>query len=192
MYQPVNPPFELEFVEMSQDELQAYFDWFLASIPGRVKELEAEVRRTPGFESWSADLTPASLDSLGKWFVGQVEERPLTDDELKKGRESVPEKASFLLDELPTTTPTFRTLSLTFDVGIYLSQVFLKNREGLSWQQFRGDKAYDDYGQPAIVGLGVTRCPPLSIATVLAYRIADGEETAACLRNVYEVWMGMR
>jgi hypothetical protein len=192
MYQPVNPPFEHEFVEMSQDELQAYFDWFLASIPGRVKELEAEVRRTPGFETWVADLTPASLDSLGEWFVGQVEERPLTDDESKQGRESVPEKASFLLDELPTTTPTFRTLSLTFDVGIYLGQVFLKNRAGLSWQQFRGDKAYDDYGQPAIVGLGVKRCPTLSIATVVAYGIADGEETGTSLRDVYEVWMSKR
>jgi hypothetical protein len=191
-YKPVDPPFELTFEEMSQKELRAYFDWFLGSLSAREKELEAEVRRTPGFETWTADRTPASLNALGEWFAGQVEERPFTEEEMAKGRASVPEKASFLLDELPTTTPTFRTLSLAFDVGAYLGQVLLKNSEGTSWQQVRSGRSYHDYGQPVIVGLGKVRCSPLLLVMTLAYGIADGEKTGASLRDLYDIRAGKR
>ncbi|HEU4404593.1 MAG TPA: hypothetical protein VFS43_04795 [Polyangiaceae bacterium] len=187
-YKPVDPPFELNFEEMSQKGLRAYFDWFLGSLSEREKELEAEVRRAPGFETWTADRTPASLDALGEWFAGQVEERPLTDEEMAKGRSSVPEEASFLLDELPTTTPTFRTLSLTFDVGAYLGQVLLKNCEGVSWQQVRSGKSYHDYGQPVLVGLGPVRCSPLLLVMTLAHGIADGKKSGTGLRKLYDIW----
>jgi hypothetical protein len=189
MYQLVSPPFEHDFEDASEEELQAYHEWFLGLIPERVRELEAEVRRTMGFESWKADFTPASLDTLGEWFAGQVEERPLTNDEAAEGRASVPEGMSFLLAELRQKTPTYRTLSLAFDVGAYLSQVFLKNCEGLSWQQVRSGKDYDDYGQSVLMGLGPTRCSPVLLAVTLAYGILSGRKTGASLRALYNVWV---
>jgi hypothetical protein len=188
MYQLVNPPFKHELKDASEAELQAYHEWFLGLIPERVRELEAEVRRTNGFENWKADFTPTSLDTLGEWFAGQVERRPLTHDEATESRASVPEDMSFLLAVLPQTTPTYRTLSLAFDIGAYLSQVFLKNCEGLSWQQVRSGKDYDDYGQSVLIGLGSTRCSPVLLAVTLAYGLLSGRKTGASLRTFYDVW----
>jgi hypothetical protein len=100
----------------------------------------------------------------------------------------VPEKYSFLEAELPTTTQTYRTLSLVFDVGLYLSQVFIKNCKGISWQQVRRGKTYHDYGQPVLVGLGSVRCSPLLLVMVLAYGIADGKKSGTGLRRLYDIW----
>jgi hypothetical protein len=188
MYHLVNPPFERSFKEMSGKELRAYFDWVLASVPERMKELKAEVHRTPGYESWEADSSPISLDTLGRWFSSQVEVRPLTDEETAQNRSTVPEKMSFLLDELPARALNYRTLSLVFDVGLYLSQVILKTCDGVSWQQVRSGKTYHDYGQPVLVGLSLGRCSPLLLVDVLAEKIADGEEAGNGLRKIYDIW----
>ena len=51
---------------MPKAELKVYFDWFMGQIPVRLPILEAAVKATPGFENWSADFTPESLEGAGK------------------------------------------------------------------------------------------------------------------------------
>ncbi len=62
-YKIIQPPFTLEFDEMSKKELTDYFQWFLGIMPDRINELSTAVRLTPGFEAWRPDKTPASLAS---------------------------------------------------------------------------------------------------------------------------------
>jgi hypothetical protein len=188
MYQLVNPPFEHEFKDASEAELQAYHEWFLGLIPERVRELEAEVRRTSGFEGWKADFTLSSLDTLREWYAGQVEERPLTCDATTKNRSLGAEGMSFLLAQLSQTTPTYRTLSLAFDVGVYSSQVCLKNCEDLSWRQVRSGNSYDDCGRSVLAGLDPTRCSTALLATTLSYGITIGRKTVASSRALRDVW----
>lgn len=187
-YRPVNPPFERPFKEMSKKELRAYFDWFLASISERMKELTAEVRRTVGYERWEPDCSPASLETLGTWYASQVEQRPLSVEEMAGDRAALPEKYSFLETELPRATLTYRALSLAFDIGVYLSQVLVKNCDGLSWQQVTSGKTYNDYGQPVLVGLKRKRCSPLLLSIVLAEGLAKGTKEAGRLRELYDIW----
>ncbi len=77
-YSTVQPPFTLKLRDMPKQELRRYYEWFMEVLPQRIEELARAVRETPGFESWQPDFTPASLDALGEWLVGQVETRSRT------------------------------------------------------------------------------------------------------------------
>jgi hypothetical protein len=52
---------------------------------------------------------------------------------------------------------TDKTKSLATDVGMYVSQVFLRNHPSLKWEQPLGSKNYVDYGQPVVGGFGEKR-----------------------------------
>src|ERR1700731_4075079 len=145
-YATIQPPSALGFRDMPKKELHGYFQWFLEVCPQRLNELVEAVKQTSGYETWQADCTPASLDVLGEWFAGQVEVRNRTDDELKK----IGDRLVFPID-VPTEELTAHTLSLAMDVGIYLSQVFLKNHPVLRWEQPLENKKFIDYGQPVLV-----------------------------------------
>ena len=121
-YSPVQPPFTLQLTEMPKAELRRYYEWFMDVLPGRVIELTAAVRETMGFDTWQADYTPASLDMLGQWLAGQVETRCRTQEEIQK----IGSQQKFPID-VPTWELSNRTFSLAMDVGMYLSQVLMKN-----------------------------------------------------------------
>ena len=81
MYETIQPPFSLEFREMSKQELRDYARWFHASIEQRISQLEGAIRATPGHETWDATYRRDSLDVLGDWFAAEVSTRPRTKEE---------------------------------------------------------------------------------------------------------------
>jgi hypothetical protein len=182
-YRTTQPPFTLKFWEMSKKELKAYFEWFMAMIPERVGELADAVRHSPGFEDWRPDYTPDSLDALGEWFASQVETRPRTEEELQEIRDS-----SRVPVDIPREELTNRTFSLAMDVGMYLSQVLVRNHPELRWQQPLGGKTFVDYGQPVLVGSSPIPFNPVRLAVTLAYRFASESRTGGELREVYDIW----
>jgi hypothetical protein len=185
-YAAIQPPFTGKLREMPKKELLRYFEWYLGVLPNRVCELTSAVKQTPGFESWAPDLTPASLDTLGRWFATQVETRNRTREEL--GR--IKEQLNFPM-EIPTDELTDRTFSLAMDIGMYLSQVLMKHYPSLKWEQPLGSKRFVDYGQPSLAGFGAVTLNPFRIGHVLAYGLADHTYDGGRLRQVYEVWAGM-
>lgn len=182
-YTTIQPPFTLNLREMPKKELDRYFQWFMDVLPQRVKGLAEAVRETPGFETWRPDCTPASLDTLGQWFAGQVETRKRTQDELQKIRT----QQQFPVD-IPEDELTNRTYSLAMDIGMYLSQVFLKNFPFLKWEQPKGDKRFVDYGQPSLAGFGTVTLSPVAVAVTLAYGLAKKTKTGKRLHDVYNYW----
>ena len=182
-YTTVQPPFTLEFDHMSRQELDAYATWFHGAIARRINELTAAVRETPGFGGWRPDYTPASLDHLGKWFAGQVEVRPRTREESDEilGQQPIPVG-------VPDQELTNRTFSLAMDIGMYLSEVLMRNVSGLRWEQPLRDKHFADYGQPVIVGAGTVPFNPVAITVTLAYGIVRQTKGAYRLRELYDIW----
>jgi hypothetical protein len=187
MYQNIQPPFTLKFREMSEKDLKDYNQWFLSSISARINVLSVAVKSTQGFEEWQPDYSEISLGALGQWFAGQVETRELSKQEIQ---EILDEQKLFKVGTQDWTL-TIKTRSLIFDVGMYLSQVLLKNHSSLRWdQQFlkvRGKK-FIDYGQPVLVGFGAVACNPIRLTDVLAYSLADGGATGSRLRQLYDIW----
>ena len=98
---------------MPKKDLEAYREWFYRAVTReRIAELTRAVKTTPGYESWEADLTPASLDVLGRWFERQVEIRKKTHEELEETRS----KLTFPID-VPEEELTNRSFSLQWTSG---------------------------------------------------------------------------
>jgi hypothetical protein len=182
-YSTIKPPFTLKFWDMSKKELREYFEWFQEMIPQRINILANAVKGTPGFEDWRPDYTPNSLNALGGWLAAQVETRPRTLEELA----DIAGQSPYPMDRSDSEL-TNRTFSLAMDVGMYLSQVFLRNHTSLKWDQPFGSKKFINYGQPVLVGGFADNIPwnPVGIAVSLAYGFAKKIRAAAALREIYE------
>ncbi len=185
-YATIQPPFTLKFREMSKKELKDYFAWFQDILPQRLEELTSAVKQMPKFETWKADFTPASLDQLGEWFATQVETRPRTEEEIQE----IQDRSSFPI-EIPGEDLTNRTFSLAMDIGMYLSQVFLKNHPTVRWDQQFGNKKFVDYGQPVLVGFGAVPFNPVRMIVTLAYGVVSKRENGNGLRELYAIWSKM-
>ncbi|OLC57172.1 MAG: hypothetical protein AUH85_04025 [Chloroflexi bacterium 13_1_40CM_4_68_4] len=185
-YKLVEPPFILDFRNMSRNKLLEYRRWFLAIMPERLNQLSDEVCATPGFESWQTDYSPRSLDLLGEWFVRQVTTRPRTTEELEEFRRQSPFPIDVSDQEL-----TNRTFSLTIDVGMYFAQVLLRNVPTIHWDQRLKDKRYIDYGQPVLVGSGPVPLNPVHIMVMLAYGVTRKNQTGRRLSELYGIWSQM-
>ena len=183
MYEPVRPPFSLHFDRMSKDELRAYFEWFRASIPERIRQLELAVRSAVGFESWTANGTPASLIALGEWFLMAVTTRERTASE----RKAVASRLVFPVD-IDTSTLTDETYSFAFDVGLYFSQVLMLMCPTLKWHQELGRKKFIDYGQPVLVEFSTAPFNPPRMMIVLALGLVDGTYAGGRLHELFEIW----
>ena len=185
-YEIIQPTFTLKFREMSKRELKDYYAWFQNILPQRLDELTHAVQQSSGFETWQADFTPTSLDLLGNWFAAQVETRPRTKEEIQE----IESHLSFPI-EIPEEDLTNRTFSLAMDVGMYLSQVFLKNYPALRWDQPFGSKKSVDYGQPVLVEFGASPFNPVYMLVTLAYGVVSKRKTGKSLHELYDIWAKM-
>ena len=168
---------------MSKKELRAYFKWFQEVMPGRSEELASAVKSSPGYEDWKADFSPNSLNSLGEWFATQIEVRPLTQEEIDEFNAKAPYPI-----ERSNTELTNRTFSLAMDIGMYVSQVFLKNHPLLKWDQ--PFKRSVDYGQPVLAPFHNGKVPlnPVRMVVTQAYGLRDGTRKGKYLREIYDLW----
>jgi len=186
-YAIIQPPFTLKFREMPKPELKSYYAWFMQVLPERVAGLEQAVREAPSHGAWRADLTPDSLIPLGEWFASQVEVRKRTQEELDEIKAGLTFPIEVSEEEL-----TNRTFSIAMDVGMYFSQVILKNLPGTKWDQLLKNRRDAEYGQPVLMGFGVVPLNPVRIATVIAYGISSHTKTGANLRAAYDTWARMK
>lgn len=182
-YRVLNPPFSLRFGEMSKKELREYAAWFQKIIPERVEDLARYVTSTPGFESWKPDCSVASLKPLGAWFAGKVETRPRTAEEIQ----AVLAGSPYPID-VPAEDLTDETFSLAFDIGLYLSQVFLAAHPQLRWEQPLGSKRHIDYGQPVLIGFGKVPFNPVRMVITFAYSLARGSRGGEGLHELFDIW----
>jgi hypothetical protein len=182
----VQPPFSDKFSKMDRKEIRAYYRWFIASIPQGVAELAGAVKRTTGFESWDPDYSVESLDILGEWYVGQIARRERTKDEIEAIKQSLP----YSID-VPEWELSDATFSWAVDMGMYFSQVLIKNHPSLQWNLPLGSKRFVHYGQPVLAGFGQVSFNPVHVATVFAYGALDKKYTGKRLRELYHIWSGM-
>ncbi|WFR97600.1 hypothetical protein [Rhizobium tumorigenes] len=123
---------------------------------------------------------------MGKWFAAQVESRPRTQQELQQ----IESRLSFPM-EIPADELTSRTFSLAMDVGMYLSQVFLKAHSSLRWDQPFGSNKSIDYGQPVLVGFAMRSFNPIRMLVTLSYGIVSKQRDERSVRELYDIWVKM-
>jgi hypothetical protein len=188
-YEIVAPPFFLDFSQMSRAELKAYYAWFLAEIPSRMRILQAAVRDTAGFRSWRANETVASLDKLGRWFAKVTTSRPRTEEEInaiKAQCTTIPFEDLGVGPEL-----TDETFSLAFDIGMYFGRVMLTNHRSLVWTQELRRKGSIDYGLAVIAGFkSNARLNPVWAMQVAANGFVAKVKGPDDIVRLYHVWAG--
>ena len=183
-YSIIQPPFTLKFDEMPKKDLVAYAKWFHDIMPKRLAELEREVGRTPGFDSWVSDLSPDSLSPLGDWFAREVKTRIRSETDV----EEISSRLVFPM-HVSGVELTNRTLSLAMDIGMYLGCVVKKHAAGAQWDQPLDSRRDADYGQTVLVGLPIgVPFNPVSIVVNLAYGIARKQQGGRRLRELFDVW----
>jgi hypothetical protein len=186
MYEPIVFPISGALRDMDKKSIQGFFEWFVATIPSRIKVLENAVRSGPTTKAWKADSSPASLQQLGEWYVKHVTTRQRTSAEVSAMRQrlTIPvEIEGWDLDE-----PTY---SLAVDVGIYLGEVLRTGCEKLKWGVIVKDKRFVDYGCPVITGFGRAVMNPVRICAVLARGAVRGSANGDRLFELYKTWKSL-
>ena len=93
---------------------------------------------------------------------------------------------------MPGEQLTNRTFSLAMDIGMYFSQVVLKNLDGTKWDQPLRNEKFADYGQPVIMGFGSVPLNPVRVVVTLAYGIMTKKQSGGRLRELYDTWARMK
>jgi len=173
---------------MEKKELEAYYDWFMSIMLERIEILANFVKSTPTFADWEPNYTVDSLTKLGEWFSTQVQTRSRTNTEKEEIYERGPKW--FKSVKISNTELNNQTFSLAIDIGMYLSQVFIKNNPTIHWHhQIKGNKNYVDYGQPVLAGFGRLFFNPVQIMLTLAYGLADKTYDESRLKKIYDTWL---
>ena len=188
-YEEVLLPFTVPVQQLSKAEARQYAVWYREQMPTRIAVLERAVRSTSGYEKWQADKTPESLFMLGKWFREQVETRLKSQEELDRERAEAGERWT---DTVGVHTLTYRTLSIAYDVGMYLSAVMLRALPQLHWKLIETSRRDSDYHQPVLIAPGKPETMnPVSLARVAAWGLVDGQRDDKVLYELYRIWLGV-
>lgn len=185
-YQPIRPPQLVSFRDMDIKQASEYFSWFISQIPIRVTELTKYVQSALEYEKWEADFTPESLDLLGKWFCEHVKTRQRSSEDIETIYANSPEW--FRNIQIPDNDLSQVTVSISFDVGVYLSQVITTNVKGVRWEIVSKPKKDINIHQPVLSNGGYLVFNPVGIVITYAYGIVQGTKGPNRLRELYEFW----
>ena len=121
---------------------------------------------------------------LGKWFEENVETEKLSEEEYKEKRAAVPDYI-----EIQDWDITIKTRSLAVDIGIYFGEVFIKNHEGLKWEQYLTRSKYHmDKGHMVIKGFGKDMLNSIWRLYIIANSLAGKTDTGEIVYELYNVW----
>lgn len=183
IYSIIQPPFSLASRPTSVDEPIEYAKWYREIMPDRLHGLTIAVQSTPGYEHWTPDYTPASLDVLGAWFAEVVETHPRSREELQAVKDW------FVMPiETQDWELTDRSFSIALDVSMYLCHLFMKNHPSINWYSLISGVNGLHFRPVILTGFGPLLFNPVNQAITLASGLARGSRDRSSLRDMYERW----
>jgi hypothetical protein len=180
-YNMIAPPFAVDFKESDKQLLRQYFDWFVAEIPSRLRELQRAIDSTGG-PAFQLDFSRESLLALGQWFAPLVETRELSRAEISAWKASLP----YYIDA-PTSDLTDRTKSLCVDIGIYEAETLRHHFPFLKWELRTKNKRHAEYGRPVLSGfLKSMEFDPAGF--VLGDKLSEDPTRTHEIARTFDVW----
>lgn len=175
-----------DIYSFSKEEAKEYFKWFLSIKNERMQILEKEIKQN--FPNWKLDFTRHSLVDLYEWFVKKVMYRSMTDNETEAFRNQIAQTPQFIgVIDIPTKTYTEETVSICFDIGIYLGDTIIINVNGTKWMQKINSTNYIDYVHP-LIATKVSKVPfnPRRITESMAGSILDKSDKSFSFLELYD------
>jgi hypothetical protein len=139
------------FLNMTDEEAQAFFDQYLAARDERLLLLTQRFVRTGGGSESDLDFSPESLETIWEWAMKHLHKRDFTPSELELLM-AVPEKRA--RDEQLRNKPLSEdTLILLNDIAYYFGEVVVRNLKGVHWKLCKARlRRYVDENQPVLGG----------------------------------------
>lgn len=175
-----NLPIDFCYRDYSLESLKNNADWFFEN-----KSTRLEILKTAVSSQYQCDFLDYSCDSLillAKWLNSTFEKVPLTTSQLEEKRAKT---ASYI--DIEDWRLSDISLSMVFDVGVFLGEMMIYNHQGLEWQQYLKNTKNNDYGH-MIIDLGKIYMNPIWLVYIQVLKMADGSFSKTCLSNLYKVW----
>ena len=111
----------------------------------------------------------------------------ILEEEYKEKRAAVPDEIEIQDQDCDIT---IKTRSLAVDIGIYFGEVFIKNHEGLKWEQYFSRSKYDmNIEHMVIKGFGKDALnSSIWVIYILASGLAKKTKKGTRLYELYNVW----
>ncbi len=185
-YELVQFPFEGKFSDLSKEDSQRVFEWFLKAIPERLDFLFAVIKNEDKNLYKQLDYSQKSLIYIGEWLSRHVHKRNRTREEIRKEYENLNPKFKGHL-EIEDWVLSDETISLCFDVGIYFSKVFQRKFKDVKWSYYTKPKNDIDVNKPILRGFKIP-LNPFNIVLVFASKVVDKNQGSQYLYNLFEIW----
>jgi hypothetical protein len=191
-------PFHVhDFADFTYEQAVEFTDELVRRIPERREQLEILVRSTPGYSSWVADYSTASLEPLGAWAKDHLPIRPPTPDDKPTG--SISPECPVPREMIHFPTPKYIVTDLGWsvlaDIGIHVSELLRRSDPCWTWTTCRdAGKSYmaTDHHAPSVSWRGRKKggwfCPFFTGQNCVR-RILDGSKPTSNLRSFLEHWI---
>ena len=137
------------------------------------------------------DYDPDSLIPLGHWFSKHVHTLEKTSLEIRREIERLdPRFRAHSNKVISDWKWSAETISLCFDIGIYLAKIFQQRFENVKWTYITEPSDYVYRNMPVLEGFRV-HLSPYDLVRTVAVKIHKGKEGSANeLKRTFDVWMG--
>lgn len=177
---PVN--YHKEFLTFSQAETQKYYQWFLNIRNNRLTHLCSFL-----FSNNEDCLNEKNLNVIEMFLMNSVSIIPKPLEQFHTEQEKIPphlkpfaKPDDYLFDK--------RTISVCYDIGIFLGELIIKLDNKINWELESDDK-YVDYGQPVLKkGKIKFDVNPFSVAKNMAAKVYKGTYSEKQISTAFTVW----
>ena len=191
MYEPIEVREPNGDKPLTPSEAEDYFAWYTEQAEKRLLMFVGHVKSFVGYEEWNDDFSPESLKVLGRWLAENVEAEKAPRKELLAWYRAAPRiqrKTYPTLDawikgmRIPDWDLTLRTYSYCFDIGAYVTQVYLNAFPMLRWEMNPDEPNRDFLGyQPVVAGFQGRSIQPFQATVAVAMDIVEGKQLGEAL-----------
>lgn len=178
------------FKELNEEKAKISFDWFVSIIPVRLEILFSSIKFQDESIYKSLDYSSASLIPLAAWLSRHC--HTMERDPTKRFAEIQSIKNIQLRADgehiIPDWTWTPETLSLAYDVGIYLAKVFQKKSSKAVWTYFTKPKNHVYVNKPVLAGFDVPLSPSDLVRNCIARLSNQRENSYEELKKIHDYW----
>ncbi len=173
-YEICIPPIKRPFHEMSDEEAQAYFDWYMQVMPQRIEYLAKTAAAKLKCDVRTFDLSPESLIPLWRWFLTVAEKEPTTET-----------REMFIGSGYQFSLQSEYILR---DIGMYLGKTLTVNDSALYWMIQKKPKNDVFFNKTVIQGFydAAMAFDPIHMAGVQGARFLYDEAKEEDLFNLYK------
>jgi hypothetical protein len=183
-YPNYEPPFKPKPLdELTDEEAQQQFDWFIAQSESRRKLLLDAIRATGG-KADQCDYTPESLIPLWTSMSRFFGTRPLDEDEKKALYDSWSAAAKRLKRFDDPKELTTATLCYAMDIGFYVAQVYMRLYPQVRWILWKGRHVGNN--KAALSGFKLPLIPFDMVRGSIWKHFKTPKDTL--LLDIYRVW----